>query len=309
MMRMSAGSVLGSLSHDRLFVYMQLKGDETNDKLVAQLRKAGLPVIAITLDDVYDIGAEFFRWEFATATAGVVIGVDPFDEPNVTESKNNTKRLLDGFEESGEFSNENTSRSANGQLNKFLRQAKAGDYISIQAYLPYTDEVADALAKMRVTIREKMNGAPVTVGYGPRFLHSTGQLHKGGANNVVALQLTYDPEEELLIAGEPFSFDTLIRAQSLGDYESLQSHDRRVLRLHLGYDLKAGLAKVQKVMAGGTRRVKASAAVKAISKPADASPARKRTPVTKVVAVTSAKAKAKIKKAPATKRTPRSKSR
>ncbi len=245
---------MDSLSNDRLFVYMKLKGDATNDKLVSQLKKAGRPIITITLDDVYDIGAEFFRWEFATAIAGVVLGVDPFDEPNVTESKNNTKRLLDDFEETGEFSNELTSRSANGQLNKFLRQAKQGDYISVQAYLPYSDDVADALAKMRQTIREKMNGVPVTVGYGPRFLHSTGQLHKGGANNLVALQLTYDPEEEVLIAGEPFSFATLIRAQSLGDFESLQTHERRVLRIHLGYDLDAGLKKVQKVLAGGTRR-------------------------------------------------------
>jgi transaldolase/glucose-6-phosphate isomerase len=249
-----------SLSKDRLFVYMTVKGDTTNDKLIAQLKKARLPVITLVLDDVYDLGGEFFRWEFATAIAGVVLGVDPFDEPNVTESKNNTKRLLDGFEESGEFSNESTSRSANGQLNKFLRQAKQGDYISIQAYLPYTEAVADALATMRLTAREKMNGVPVTVGYGPRFLHSTGQLHKGGANNVVALQLTYDPEEEVLIAGEPFSFATLIRAQALGDIESLQTHERRVLRIHLGYDLDGGLKKVLKVLAGGTRRGRAATA-------------------------------------------------
>jgi transaldolase/glucose-6-phosphate isomerase len=246
------------LSDDRLFIYMKLNGDETHDKLVSQLRRDGRPVLTLKLNELHDLGAEFFRWEFATAIAGAVLGVDPFDEPNVTESKMNTKRLLDGFEETGEFEAEQISRSANGQLNKFLRQAKAGDYIAIQAYLPHSADVNESLNKIRQLIREKF-GVPVTVGYGPRFLHSTGQLHKGGANNVVALQLTYDPEEEVLIAGEPFSFATLIRAQALGDYESLQAHGRRVLRLHLGYDVDAALKKIIKVLSGGTRRSKAAA--------------------------------------------------
>jgi transaldolase/glucose-6-phosphate isomerase len=245
------------LSDDRLFIYMKLNGDETHDKLVSQLKRDGRPVLTLKLNDLHDLGAEFFRWEFATAIAGAVLGVDPFDEPNVTESKMNTKRLLDGYEETGEFEAEQSSRSANGQLNKFLRQAKAGDYITIQAYLPHSSEVNESLNKIRQLIREKF-GVPVTVGYGPRFLHSTGQLHKGGANNVVALQLTYDPEEEVLIAGEPFSFATLIRAQALGDYESLQTHGRRVLRLHLGYDVDASLKKIVKVLSGGTRRGKAA---------------------------------------------------
>ena len=254
------------LSDDRLYVYMKLNGDETHDKLVSQLKRDGRPVLMLKLNDLYDLGAEFFRWEFATAIAGAVLGVDPFDEPNVTESKMNTKRLLDGFEETGEFESEYTSRSANGQLNKFLRQAKQGDYIAIQAYLPHSPEVNESLNKIRQLIREKF-GAPVTVGFGPRFLHSTGQLHKGGANNVVALQLTYDPEEEVLIAGEPFSFETLIRAQALGDYESLQAHGRRVLRLHLGYDVDASLKKIIKVLSGGTRRGKAATADTGEAKP------------------------------------------
>ncbi|MCS7054975.1 MAG: bifunctional transaldolase/phosoglucose isomerase [Thermoflexales bacterium] len=247
-----------ALSPDRFFVYVKLSGDQTYDAFVSNLVQAGLPVLTLHLHDVYDLGAEFFRWEFATAIAGVVIGVNPFDEPNVTESKVNTKRLLDEFEQSGAFSSELTSRSANGQLNKFLRQAKAGDYIAIQAYLPYSDEVAQLLTRLRHLIREK-TGVPVTVGYGPRFLHSTGQLHKGGANNVVALQLTYDSQEDVLIAGEPFSFGTLIRAQALGDFESLKAHQRRVLRLHLGADLKAALEKVIQVVSGGARRSSTSA--------------------------------------------------
>jgi transaldolase/glucose-6-phosphate isomerase len=275
------GGVAG-LSSDRLFVHIKLAGDDATDKLAASLKRAELPVVTITLSDVYDLGAEFFRWEFATAIAAVVLGVDPFDEPNVTESKNNTKRLLDEFEQSGEFSNELTSRSANGQVNKFLRQAKHGDYIAIQAYLPYGPDMDKLLSKMRQVVREKM-GVPVTVGYGPRFLHSTGQLHKGGANNVVALQLTYDPEEEVLIAGEPFSFATLIRAQSLGDYESLQAHERRVLRLHLGYDIDAAGKKIMKVLSGGNRRSKSSegdtpAAATDGAKPTRGRPRSARTP-------------------------------
>jgi len=216
---------------------------------VDAIRRAGRPLIVLTLNDAYDLGAEFFRWEFATAVAGMVIGVDPFDEPNVTESKINTRRLLDGYEKTGAFENEQTSRSPMAQLNKFLRQAQPGDYVAIQAYLPYTESVADMLAQIRARIRER-TGVPVTLGYGPRFLHSTGQLHKGGANNVLALQLTYDPSEETLIAGEPFSFATIIRAQALGDFESLQAHGRRVMRLHLGRDVEAGLQKVLRALGG-----------------------------------------------------------
>ncbi len=246
-------SQVATLSDDRFFVHIKLAGDTSHDEFVNALRSTHRPVLTITLADSYDLGAEFFRWEFATAIAGAVIGVNPFDEPNVTESKNNTRHLLDIFEETGEFPSEYSSRSANGQLNKFLRQAQRGDYIAIQAYLPYTPQVHEALTTMRHLIREKV-GVPVTVGYGPRFLHSTGQLHKGGANNVIALQLTYDPEDEMLIAGEPFSFGTLIRAQALGDFESLRAHGRRVMRLHLGNDLTLGLEKVIKVLRGGTRR-------------------------------------------------------
>ncbi|MDW8394815.1 MAG: bifunctional transaldolase/phosoglucose isomerase [Anaerolineae bacterium] len=248
---------IAQLSEDRLFVHIKLDGDTTNEALVAALEQAGRPVITLTMRDLYDLGAEFFRWEFATAVAGAVIGVDPFDEPNVTESKNNTRRLLDGYEETGEFASEQSSRSPMAQLNKFLRQAKPGtDYIAVQAYLPYTQVVAEALAEVRALIRER-TGVPVTVGYGPRFLHSTGQLHKGGANNVVALQLTYDPEEELLIAGEPFSFAALIRAQALGDFEALQAHERRVMRLHLGRDLEAGLRKLINTLAGSRQAARA----------------------------------------------------
>jgi len=251
------------LGEDRFYIYMKVANDESeetaaNDKFVSSLKKAGAPIIELTLNDVYDLGAEFFRWEYATAVAGAVIGVDPFDEPNVTESKQNTRRLLDEYEGSGVFSSELTSKSPNGQINKLARMVKPGDYVSIQAYLPYSAEVDEALDKMRVMLRDR-TGTPVTVGYGPRFLHSTGQLHKGGANNVVAVLLTYEPEDEALIPGEPFSFATLIRGQALGDFESLKAHGRRAIRLHLGNDVSAGFRKVLKVLSNGAKRARGRA--------------------------------------------------
>jgi len=245
--------IIASLSTDRFFVYLKLAGDQTFDALADALASASAPVIVLTLQDAYDLGAEFFRWEFATAIAGAVIGVNPFDEPNVTESKNNTRRLLEEFEQSGSFSSEQSSRSTLSQVNTFLRQASPGDYVAIQAYLPYTDAVAQRLNRLRGLIREQFS-VPVTVGYGPRFLHSTGQLHKGGENNVLALQLTYDPDEDALIAGEPFSFGTLIRAQALGDFEALRTHQRRVMRLHLGRELEASLDKLIDAVADRGRR-------------------------------------------------------
>jgi transaldolase/glucose-6-phosphate isomerase len=258
------GPVSG-LTDDRIYVNLKLGEDSTHDKLVTSLKRAKLPVIELKLNDAYDLGGEFFRWEFATAIAGVVLGVDPFDEPNVSESKANTKRLLEEHEAHGAFSTEQSSKSANAQINKFLRGAKPGDYISVQAYLPYNANVAAELVKLRAAIGARTN-LPVTVGYGPRFLHSTGQLHKGGANNAVAVQLTYDADEDLPIPGEPYSFGTLIRAQALGDHEALLAHGRRVIRLHLGRDAVAGLKKITQTLKGPARKPRASAATKRAGK-------------------------------------------
>jgi transaldolase / glucose-6-phosphate isomerase len=187
----------------------------------------------------------------------VVLGVDPFDEPNVSESKANTKRLLEEHEAHGAFSTEQSSKSANAQINKFLRGARPGDYISVQAYVPYNANVAVELARLRSAIGARSN-LPVTVGYGPRFLHSTGQLHKGGANNAVAVQLTCDTDDDLPIPGEPYTFGTLIRAQALGDHEALLAHGRRVIRLHLGRDAVAGLKKVIQTLKGPARKPRAA---------------------------------------------------
>ncbi|MCL4504983.1 MAG: bifunctional transaldolase/phosoglucose isomerase [Chloroflexi bacterium] len=246
------------LTSDRIYVHLNVGEDTTYDRLVATLKRARLPVIEIHLNDIYDIGAEFVRWEFATAIAGVVLGVDPFDEPNLAESKANTKRLLDEHETHGAFSTEQSSKSANAQINKFLRGARSGDYVSVQAYLPMVDSVAAELVKLRAAIGSRTN-LPVTLGYGPRFLHSTGQLHKGGANNVVAVQLTYDVDEDVPIPGEPYTFGTLIRAQALGDHEALLAHGRRVIRLHLGRDYSAGIKKVTQTLKGTSRKSRGGA--------------------------------------------------
>jgi glucose-6-phosphate isomerase/transaldolase/glucose-6-phosphate isomerase len=187
--------------------------------------------VSVQLGDALDLGAEFLRWEIATAVAGSVLGIDPFDEPNVTESKENTKRVLDALP-LPEWELEDPS----GALDWVASEFEDGDYVSIQAYLPYDE--GDALEALRRKVRDRLRGAPVTAGYGPRFLHSTGQLHKGGANNVIALQIVpRQPTAKLDIPGFPYDFGTLIAAQALGDHQSLVEHGRRVLRIgadHLG---------------------------------------------------------------------------
>ncbi len=244
------------MSEDRVFVSMKIAGEEMDVRALAALRKAGRPVIELELQDLYDLGGEIFRWEFAAAVTGAVLGVNPFDEPNVEESRINTKRLLDEYEADGVFTQDPETRAANGQAGKFLRQAQPGEYVAIQAYLPCDDETSEHLTRLCAAVRERV-GVPVTFGFGPRCLHSTGQMHKGGANNVVVLQLTCDAAHELLIAGEPFSFGNLIRAQALGDYESLMAHDRRVMRLHLGTDVATGLKRVTKAVSGTVRKARA----------------------------------------------------
>jgi hypothetical protein len=244
-----------ALSADRLFVACALRGQPSGyEKLIGSFKKSGWPVIEFELDDVADLGAEFFRWQFAAAMAGVVLGVNPFDEPGVTESKVNTQRLLSGFEESGEFEGDLTTRATFGHIGKLLRLAKPGDYIAIMAYLPADDDqVHELLGKLRATLRDT-TGLPVTLGYGPRFLHGSGQMHKDGANNLLALQLTYDAPKDLLIAGEPYAFATVLQAQALGDLEALNAHGRRALRVHLGADVASGIRKLIKAVAGGTRK-------------------------------------------------------
>jgi glucose-6-phosphate isomerase len=188
-------------------------------------------LVGLELTDPLELGREFYRWEIATALAGSVLGIDPFDEPNVTESKQNTERVLE------QLPLPDVPTEDPATVSTWLEgHVRPKDYVSIQAYLPYGQD--DALHRLRRTIRDGLDGAAVTAGYGPRFLHSTGQLHKGGPNEVVALQIVPTrPSAELPIPGFGYDFGTLIAAQAIGDHQSLLDHDRRVLRVAVD-DLK-----------------------------------------------------------------------
>jgi glucose-6-phosphate isomerase len=245
---------------DRVFVYVGngLAGDPQSAQLDA-LEAAGHPVIRLRLNDALDLGEQFLLWEIATATAGEVLQIDPFDQPNVQESKDNTKRLLGEFAQKGGFS-EPPARVTSGSTTIFplsgsasaalgndlhsalagiTRQIGRGDYVAFNAYVPMDAESERVLRAMRTTVRDALKVA-TTVGFGPRFLHSTGQLHKGGSNEGVFFQITYDPPADLAIPGMP-GFRTLERAQALGDFESLDRRRRRGIRVHLGSDLRGGL--------------------------------------------------------------------
>jgi glucose-6-phosphate isomerase/transaldolase/glucose-6-phosphate isomerase len=182
-------------------------------------------VVALEIGDPLDLGAEFMRWEIATAIAGHALGIDPFDEPNVAESKANTNTVL----ESLPLPEVETAdpRSVHGWLRETVRP---GDYVSLQAYLPYHG--SGDLERLRRAVRDGLGGVAVTAGYGPRFLHSTGQLHKGGPNEVVAVQLVRrSAAPSVPIPSFPYDFNTLIEAQAIGDHRSLLDHGRRVLRV------------------------------------------------------------------------------
>lgn len=250
---------------DRSIVTLRLAGDADPDwaDLIVALRDRGLPVNEIVLDDAYDIGAEFVRWEVATAAAGIVLEIDPFDQPNVQESKDATKELLDAFRTRGSLpqpaplvSEHGVAATADaaalgdspvtveGAVRQLLSLLQADrDYFAILAYLPPDDDVTSRLQALRARVRDGF-GVATTLGFGPRFLHSTGQLHKGGPASGVFLQLTADPVKDLPIPGWDETFGTLIAAQALGDLTSLQRRGRRALRLHFG-DVDAGLARLE----------------------------------------------------------------
>src|SRR6185436_10176185 len=185
---------------DRLFVYLRLGANAGRDKAVAALARAGQPVIELQLMDAYALGAEFIRWEIATAVAGWALGIDPFDQPNVQESKDNTVRLLKEHESKGQFSDADGVLSADGRdfpvrFLAHLKSIKPSDYVALTAYLERTPRREKLLRDLRTAIRDKFKAA-TTVGYGPRFLHSTGQLHKGGGGNGVFIQFSCDDPQD-----------------------------------------------------------------------------------------------------------------
>jgi transaldolase/glucose-6-phosphate isomerase len=205
---------------DRLFVGI---GSDDLRKVLEPLEHAGHPAVLLRLEDPISLGGEFFRWEFATAVAGAVLGINPFDQPNVQEAKDATKHLL----ARGTFDDPGYD-----DLGALLRQVKAGDYLAIQAYLPRTRKIEGTLQQARMRLRDRLKVA-TTVGFGPRFLHSTGQLHKGGPNSGVFVQVVEPPQEDVAIPGQPYTFGRLIAAQAAGDLQSLRAHGRRAARVRL----------------------------------------------------------------------------
>jgi len=211
--------------NDRVFVSMVLDGeaDPEIDGRLSALERAGHPVVHLRLDDRYDLGQEFFRWEFATAVAGAVLQINPFDQPNVAESKANTKAVL---AKGGALS----AASSGAELEKFLAAIKPGDYLAIMAYLPPTPASDARLSRIRIRLRDRLRVA-TTLGYGPRFLHSTGQLHKGGPPKGHFLQITERSKDDLPIPGEAFTFGRLEAAQAEGDLLALRSRGRPAIRI------------------------------------------------------------------------------
>jgi RpiB/LacA/LacB family sugar-phosphate isomerase len=256
---------------DRVFIAMTL-GDEADGFRPAldALEAAGHPVVRIALKELLDLGAEFYRWEIATATAGAILEVNPFDEPNVQESKENTVKLLAAYRTSHRLPEWPVDREEDGialatgggtkpatvadGLAAHLGLARPGDYLAFLVYLPAYAEISQPLEDLRRLIRDTLR-LVVTVGYGPRYLHSTGQLHKGGAPNGLFIQITADDAHDLPIPGQPHSFAVLKNAQALSDLQALRSRGRRIVRVHLGGKnpadtLKKFAALLSRVVAG-----------------------------------------------------------
>ena len=255
-----------SYGDDRYFVMMRMKNEnqEPWQGFSMALTALGHPGHDIKLRDPLDIGGEFFRWEFATAALGIVLGIDPFDQPNVQESKDATTTLLDAYRAQGAlpdpdplvddgdirvYGDEATlagrAKTSAAAVRQLFAAVRPGDYLALLAYLPPEPAVRDTLDSIRTLARDRL-GVATTLGFGPRFLHSTGQLHKGGPASGVFLQLTADPAADEPIPDWSESFATLVAAQALGDLESLQRRGRRALRVHVR-DLATGLAEVERI--------------------------------------------------------------
>ena len=257
---------------DRVFVDLALKGDTSREAALTALEKAGHPVIRIAVTDAAHIGQEFFRFEMATAVAGSVIGVNPFDQPDVEAAKVKTRELTAAFEKSGALPQEEplvtdgnlavyTDRAnaealreagANGTVESWLKahfsRLESGDYAALLAYIDHNDKDIAALQKARIAIRDNKHVA-TCVGFGPRFQHSTGQAYKGGPNSGVFVQITADDAKDLPVPGQKASFGIIKAAQARGDFDVLTERDRRALRLHIKGDVSKGLAAINSAVA------------------------------------------------------------
>ncbi|MCU1335313.1 MAG: transaldolase [Bryobacterales bacterium] len=244
---LGAPSVYGA---DRVFVYERLESapDAEQDRAVAALEAAGHPVVRLSVPDVYHLGAEFFRWEIATAVAGSILGINPFDQPDVEASKIATKKLTAAFEESGSLPPEKDvvrvdSADLTDRLRTHLNTIRASDYFALLAYIEMNQAHETALQKIRRKVRDTRKSA-TCLGFGPRFLHSTGQAYKGGPNTGVFLQITNDDARDVPVPGQKYTFGVVKAAQARGDLEVLRERGRRVLHIHLGADVDAGLAQL-----------------------------------------------------------------
>ncbi|HTS35643.1 MAG TPA: bifunctional transaldolase/phosoglucose isomerase [Candidatus Solibacter sp.] len=255
---------------DRVFVYVKLENgaNADQDAKVAAIEKAGQPVVRIVMNDIYELGAEFFRWEIATAVAGSIIGINAFNQPDVEASKIATRSLTSEYEKSGSlpaekpviedsgvrlFTDEKNAadlaRAADGAtlsgyLKAHLSRITSDDYFAVLGYIQMNPEHEDTLQAVRHAVRDKKRVA-TCLGFGPRFLHSTGQAYKGGPNSGVFLQVTCDDSVELPVPGQKYTFGIVKAAQARGDFQVLAERGRRALRVHLGKDLKAGLTTLQ----------------------------------------------------------------
>jgi len=252
----------GAYGDDRVFAAVRLAGaaDAGVAGALEALRDAGHPVLEHEMADVLDLGGEFLRWEIAVAAAGHVLGIDAFDQPNVQESKDMTKGLLGEYAATGELPAEPPADDGRrvvypvgdedlpAALREFLAQAAAGDYVALQAYVAPGQAVWDQLQAVRLQLRDGLRVA-TTLGFGPRYLHSTGQLHKGGPNTGLFLQLLGHDPDDVEIPGQPYSFGTLKRAQARGDLTALRTHGCRAIRVCLGDDVPAGLARLAEIIA------------------------------------------------------------
>ncbi len=259
---------------DRVFAYLRLETgpDPKQDAAVAALEKAGQPVVRITVPAIYELGQEFFRWEIATAVAGSIIGINAFNQPDVEASKIETRKLTEEYEKSGSlppetpffegagvklFTDEKNAaalkqsaggdRSLTGFLRAHLNRLRAGDYFALLGYIQMNDAHAGRLQSIRHAVRDKKHVA-TCLGFGPRFLHSTGQAYKGGPNSGVFLQMTCDDASDLPVPQQKYTFGVVKAAQARGDFAVLIERNRRALRVHLGPDVAAGLAKLEEAI-------------------------------------------------------------
>ena len=249
---------------DRVFAYLRLESDPDKEQSaeVDALAKAGNPVIRIVVPDIYNLGQEFFRWEIATAVAGAIIGINAFNQPDVEASKTETRKLTTEYESSGKLPPESPFFAGDGAklyadrtnatalkggaaladfLKKHLARIGAGDYFGVLGYITMNEPHEEALQAIRLAVRDNKKVATV-LGFGPRFLHSTGQAYKGGPNTGVFLQITCDDAMDILVPGQTYTFGVVKAAQARGDFAVLAERGRRALRVHLGKDVAAGLA-------------------------------------------------------------------